>query len=413
MKIWILNHYAGLPEHVPATRTFDISRRLVNRGHSVTIFASSFSYYKHEEEHLLLGEKFKIEDYNGLKFIWIKTFSYFSNSWKRLLNIVEYAYRTYFIGKSLGTPDIIVGTCVHPFAPLSAYLLAKYYKVPFCYEVTDLWPETLVEMGSIHRLNPVSIMLYWLERKLFYKATRIITLLPYVNEYVYSKGLDGSKVEWIPNGFDRERYMINSDEPVVQEPFIVMYAGGFSEAQGLTTIVEAAKIVQDKGYTDIEYHLLGDGKERTKLMELSNNYNLKNILFPGMIPKDQLHKYLINASVFIACLKNMNLFKYGISPNKLMDYFMAEHPIIFAINSKNNPVADANAGLSIQPEDPESMAKAIVEVYNMSHLERRKMGLNGKKYALANYDFDILSTKYEKTLVSAIKDYDKSRYARR
>lgn len=405
MKIWILNHYAGLPAHVPGTRSYDLAKRLSAKGHQVTVFASSFSYYRHEEEHLDEGEGWRQEEHEGIRFIWIRSYPYFRNDWRRFLNFLEYAVRALVIGlkKSSDRPDIIIGTCVHPLSPLVAWLLSKRYSVPFCYEVTDLWPQTLVDMGAMSKDGLAATVLYKLEKFLFIRSVRIISLLPYVNKYVEEIGLDGAKVVWIPNGIDASRCVLG-EEKQHDGLFRVIYAGGFSKAQGLETIIEAAKIIKERGYDQIRFILYGDGKERAVLQAKVEEEQISNVTFPGMVKKKEIYQRLNEGDIFVSCLQDLPLFKHGISPNKLMDYFIVGKPIIFAIKASNNPVAEAGAGVSIAPEDPQAMADATISFFNTSEAELKEMGERGRKYVLANHEFDILADKLESVLYEIIKE---------
>jgi len=101
MNIWILNHYAGTPDTMPATRPYDLSRELIKRSHSVTIFASSFCHHEFVEERLQPGERQKTENCDGVRFIWLRTFPYKGNNWRRVINMLSYAWRAFWVGKDL------------------------------------------------------------------------------------------------------------------------------------------------------------------------------------------------------------------------------------------------------------------------------------------------------------------------
>jgi len=124
VNIWILNHYATAPDE-PTTRSYDIGRQLVKEGHSVTIFASSFSHYKFREKVLKPGENWRPETLEGVRFMWLRTFPYRGNEWRRVVNWLSYSWRAFFLGLRLKEkPDAIIGTCVHPLAVLTAYSLS-------------------------------------------------------------------------------------------------------------------------------------------------------------------------------------------------------------------------------------------------------------------------------------------------
>src|SRR5690606_6594591 len=130
MNIWIFNHYAITPNSGGITRDYDIAKRLTSQGHKVTIFASSFDHRSREEKHLdQKTENYKEEYYDNIRFVWIRTTPYSSNSYKRVFNILSYAWRGFFISKKISDkPDIVIGTVVHPLAALLGYLVARRNK---------------------------------------------------------------------------------------------------------------------------------------------------------------------------------------------------------------------------------------------------------------------------------------------
>lgn len=400
-KIWIFNHYATKPDE-PTTREYDIGRELIRKGHQVTIFASSFSHYKFKEKYLFSREKWKKEDYNGVIFVWIKTFPYKKNNWHRFVNMFSYAWRVFWIGKRMKErPDVIIGTCVHPFAVLSAFLLSRVKKSHFFFEVTDLWPQTLVDMGFLSPKNPLVFILRFLEKFLYIRAEKIITLLPYAGDYIASFGIPKEKIVWISNGADLSRFeKMKPYDGGRKEKFTFMYLGIHSPYAGLNIVLEAAEILQKEGKKNLKFVFIGGGSEKSNLIKFAQDKNLNNVEFRDMIPKDQVFKAMEEADAFISIIKSMPvLIKYGISSNKLIDYLAAGRPIIFSVSSKNNPVEEAGAGLTIPPDDPSAFAEAVKKIISLTPEERIKMGENGKVYAQKNYDIKKLAEKFEKLLI--------------
>lgn len=149
-------------------------------------------------------------------------------------------------------PDVVIGTCVHPLAPLTAYLLSRKHNGRFFYEVTDLWPQSLIDMGAIGKKHPVAIGLRFLEKFLFKRSEKIISILPNIQPYVKDLGLDQDKVEWIPNSVNIKHFQnIVPSNRDVSQGFKISYLGGLSAYQGLEHILyAAAKVIQisDKIY---------------------------------------------------------------------------------------------------------------------------------------------------------------------
>jgi len=406
MNIWIFNHYALTPDLPGGTRHFDFAKELTNRGHKVIIFASSFHYSLLKETKKYDKNKFILEIYDNVNFIWIKTFPYKKNDWKRVLNMLSYSYRSYKVAKnyekiSIDKPDIIIGSSVHLFAVYTAYKLSKFFKVPFVMEVRDLWPQTLIDMG-ISKWHPFIILLGILEKFLYKQAKRIITLLPKAKDYITSLGVSEDKIVWIPNGVYINRFSNNRLKNKNTKKFIVTYAGAIGKANNLDVLIEAAKILKD--VRDIEFIIVGDGPERKKLEKKVFELGLNNVQFKGSVSKNEVLFYLCNSDILYFNLKKSPVFKYGISSNKLFDYLASGKPVIFAASAGNNPVADARAGITIPPENPEALAEAILKLYRMPKEERQEMGERGRKYVEKYYSIPKLVDKLEKVLYEVIND---------
>lgn len=398
-NIWIFNHYATKPDE-PAARDYDMAKQLAERGNKITIFASAFSHYKLKIKYLEAKENWRIEDVNGVRFVWIRTFPYKKNNWRRFLNMLSYSWRVINVAVELDErPDVIIGTCVHPFAVWSAYSIAKKKKAKFFYMVRDLWPQTLVDIGYINKINPLVFFLRILEKFLYKKASKIITVLPYASDYISGLGIEKEKIVWIPNGVNLDLYKdIKEYKGGNKDNFVFMYTGIFARYANLDTIVKAAKILQDQEKNNIRFILIGDGIEKNNLLELSERLNLKNIEFRAMVPRSEVIKIMDEADAFISIIKDMPVLKYGIASNKLNNYLIFQRPVICAINAKNNPVEEIGAGIVIPPGNPEALAKACERMVSLAPMQRIEMGRKGADYVRKNYDIKILAEKLEKLL---------------
>jgi len=404
-NIWIFNHYAITPDLPGGTRHFDFAKELTKRGCNVTIFASSFIHGIYENKKLKNGENWKIENYEGVNFVWIRTFPYNKNNWRRVLNMRSYSWKAYRLGKKIGKisaeikkPDVIIGSSVHPFAALTGYKLSTYYKVPFIFEVRDLWPQTLIDLGEISPKHPLVIILKKLEKFLYRKASKIIVLLPRADEYIVPLGIRKDKIVWISNGVDLKRFEVTKNNSDVGNGFIVLYAGAHGIANGLDTLLESARILKQRHYKNITVELVGNGPEKEKLINKAKQEVLDNVFFKDSVKKDEIPTILNTADVLFSGSLTRDIYKYGISFNKLFDYLAAGKPIIFSSDSSNNPIAEASAGITVPPEDPEAVAEAIIKLYNMSEKGREQMGENGRKYAEKYHSIPVLVDKLEKVV---------------
>ena len=399
MNIWIFNHHALTPDMSGGTRHYDFAKELVKRGHSVTIVASSFHYSKYKEMKEYGNKEYLQETIDGVHFIWIKTPPYFGNGISRVKNMLSYTYKVVNIIPKLNLkdPDIIIGSSVHLFAVYAAYKLAQKYHTPFIMEVRDIWPQTLIDMG-ISKWHPFIITLGWIERYLYKKADMIISNLPYAFEHI-GKFVPKEKFIWISNGVDLDN--INHIEKTKTDKFTISYTGAIGVANNLTLLVDAAEKLKEK--KDIFFRIVGDGAEKEKLKELVKLKNLQNISIEDSVAKNEVSNILQSSDILYFNLKDSPVFNFGISSNKLFDYMAAGRVIIFSTKAKNNPIKDANAGYTIEPDNLKQLEQTILNIYNLQQNERNTIGNKIRKYAEENYSISVLTDKLEKLLEDVVR----------
>lgn len=410
-----MNHYALLPDMGGITRHFDFAQELVRRGHEVTIFASSFDL-KLKSEKINDNKRFKEEVVNGVRFIWIKTYHYKKNNYGRFINMFSFAFNSYRVGRKLAQkPDTIIGSSAHPFTCISAYYLSKKYKAKYLTEIRDLWPQTLIDLGSISQDGIAAKAFKLLEKFIYNKAEKIVVLMYNAVEYIKTYGVPKDKIIYIPNGVAVNRYdeiikeyqkieilrqgKSSSIDNIIKEhnsKFTAAYLGNIGQANSIYTIIEAMKIVKSKGYEDIHILMVGDGVEKAKCIKKSIEYNLDNSIFwYNFIQKQEVPIFLNKIDLCLFNVADYNVLKYGISPNKLFDYLYSGKPVLYACSASNDIVKMANAGISVPAENPEKLAEALIEFYNMPKSKRDGLGENGRDYIRKNHDIAVLADRFE------------------
>ena len=397
-SIWILNHYAVTPDMPGGTRHFDFAKELNKRGYDVTIFTSSFHYQKLKELKLSHDQLYRIERVDGIRFIWVKTFPYAGNNWRRFVNMLSYMYRVYNVAKllagrgDLDKPDVIIGSTVHLFAVFAAYRLSRYFQSRFIMEVRDIWPQTLIDLGKMSRFHPAVLVFWMLERFLYKQAEKIISLLPRGEDYFCSLGIDKDKVIYIPNGINIENFRVQTKNNH-DEYFRIFYVGGHSHTDNLYVFLSAAEKVRAMDL-QIMFILVGDGIEKKSLVEYTQQRKLTDIVsFREPVVKSDIPKVLAEADALYLSMQNSDIYKYGISFNKLFDYLASGKPIILYGNPASNPIVEANAG--IVADTLGNLAEAIVTICNMPPEDRLEMGMRGRDYAEKYHDIPVLVDKLE------------------
>ena len=393
------------------------AKELIERGYQVALFASSFSHNKFIEQLEYPCKTFYIKTIveKGFLRIWIKTPPYYGNTNKRIVNQLSFAYRTVKAGSqgNQDTPDVIIGSSVHLFAGLAGYYLASKYKVPFIFEVRDLWPQTLVDIGALNEKSPITYLLRKLEIFLYKKADKIISVLPKGTSYITALGIDREKVIYIPNGISLEWFDSNIKNPDIPsdvkkyfnstalDKFVCCYTGAMGIANGLDTIIDAAKILCNNN--NIQFLLVGAGPEKEKLLNKTVKEGIGNVTFISSVDKEVIPYILVNSDVCLFHLKNTPVFKYGVSSNKIFDYMASGKPMISAMNSSIDFVEEANCGVSLPPDDPIKMAEAVQGMAELSIEDRIQFGKNGRKYVEDHHDYALLT----KRLLEVIEESKK------
>ena len=399
--IWFINDYAGSAYHGMEFRNYYFAKELVKRGHKVTIVTASYMHlFKKLPE---TKGNYTFEEIDGINYIWVKVPKYGESTDKRrVLKWFVFTSKLFFLPLSkMGKPDAVVASPMAPFLVLPAYRLAKKFKAKFIYEVKDIWPLSIIELGGINPKNPLIRAMSWCEKFAVKKADKVVSSLQNYGEHL-SKDLGiNREFIWINNGVDLNE--MAEVEPLSKEienllpkdKFIIGYTGTIGIANALDSFLEAAKKLQS--YKDILFVIVGDGKEKQNLLEKYGN--LDNILFIESIKKQQVQSIL---KLFDACyigLQKESLFKYGVSPNKLFDYMYSEKPIVYAIDSgKSNIVKLSNCGVTVEAQNSEEIANGILTLYNMSKEQRENLGKNGKIYVTEHFTYEKLAKKFEDIL---------------
>lgn len=405
-NVWIFNHYAQEPGGAGGTRHYQLAKSLPGHGWEATIVAASVEHQSGRQR-LTGSESERLVQYDGVPFLWVKTSTYQGNGGARMRNMLQYAWQVLKPGKMAGLkrPDVIIGSSVHPFAAAAAAVLAWRYKVPFVFEVRDLWPETLIDMGRLERTSMIARGLRVLEKWLYQRAKRIVVLLPKAHEYIVPMGIDAKKIFWIPNGVDLAGFP-SFDEKNESEKFVLMYFGAHGPANGLENVLRAQQLIEKRPELEnVCLRIIGEGPCKRDLITIASDLNLKRVSFEDSVPKRKIPELAAEANAFVFNLINAPVFKYGISSNKLFDFMAARRPILFCCDAGNNPVADSGAGYTVDPGDPSALADAVARLYRLKATERAEMGLAGRRYVEVEHGFVKLAGKLADCLNEACESH--------
>ena len=411
MNIWILNHYAITPDTAGGTRHYDLSGEMVKQGHQVTIFASSYNHFSKKSRPIELTAFSAADTANDIRFLWIKTPIYKDNDWRRVINMMCFTFLSVIKGLQLKErPDVIMASSPHLFTGISGWLLSRFKKTNFVFEVRDLWPQTLIDIGNYKSNSIIVKFLRDLEKFLYRKAKTIIVLQPKTADYITNLDISPDKIFYVPNGVNPELAGSNEELPDILNntitnlrsygKFLIVYTGSHGITNQLDVIIKAAKELQDRGYVKFHFIFIGSGPEKNSLMALSKKLELYNTAFFNAIPKMAIPTLLNNCNVAVLSWKKTGLYRYGTSANKLWDYMVCGIPIIWAIDTGVDYVKEADCGITVPPEDARAMAEAVLTISKMTDNQRHEMGQRGYRYVMKYHSTPLLANK----LLEVLKD---------
>ena len=403
INILLINQYSYPPGKSNWRRHFDLFKNFSKESYNIDIICGSFVHDR-KEKILNKGEKYRLINSEGIKYHVLSGISYKSKI-VRMFSMIQFFFKVLFFSKKLkDKPDIVYASSPHPFNGLAGMYLARKYKCPFILEIRDLWPETWVAMGATTKKSVLYKIFAYIEKVLYKNADKIVTLTAN-KDYYTSVGVDEKKVEIVSNGVDLAKYdsLLREESPIKfpENKFNILYTGAHGTANCLEFILEVAKLMEND---EIIFNFIGEGEKKVELIKQSEEYNLKNVRFYSPINKNFIPSTLKNGDAMILPVRDEPLYKYGISPNKMYEYFASAKPIIFSGNVANDMVKEANAGISVEAENIKKIKEAVLSLYNMSNEEREILGKNGRKYVEENYNTKVLSKKIEKIILNLLED---------
>lgn len=404
MNILLINHYAGSPKYGMEYRPYYLAREWVQAGHNVTIIAASYSHLRSKNP--VVSQVVNEEMIDGIRYVWLKTSSYQGNGFARICNMMQFIWRLNNYIKNLKREEIhaVIASSTYPLDIYAARKVKENHNARFIYEVHDLWPLSPMELGKIPAWHPYIMFMQKAENDAYRYCDAVVSLLPCSKKHMISHGLKTEKFTYLPNGIVVDEWQHTTEElPIAhsklintlktKDYFIVGYAGSHGISNALDSLVKSAALVRNNR---IAYVFVGQGPQKGALGQLASD--LDNVFFLDSVSKNAIPILLSNFDVCYIGAQRNPLYRFGVSPNKLMDYMMAAKPIIYAIEAGNDPVKEAGCGISVPPEDPQAIADAIQTLASMSVAERETMGQRGQEYVMTHHDYKIIAKQFLKVL---------------
>ncbi len=412
MKILLVHQYFLEDNDSGGSRWNEITRTWTEKGHHITVLAGMMHANGKEKRPEYKGKHF-VKKQQGEVIVWRchVSESYNKGFTGRLWGYFSFMFSSLWAGlfKAKGEFNVVIVTSPPLFVGFSGYLISLFRRLPFVFEIRDLWPESAIDTGVLTNKFIIKLA-YWFEGFIYKKAKLINVLTPaFYNTLRDKKKVPVEKLIMIPNAsdfslsesllqtFDREQFR---KEQGLNDKFVITYVGAHGVANHLEQILHAGKALED---TNVQFLMIGQGMEKDRLKQMATTMNVNNVTFCDPVPKAEVFKYILASEMGASVLKKVDTFKTVYS-NKTFDYMSCKTPILMAIDGVSRElVEEAKAGVYVEPENT-SEYNRIIRQYLTNPARLRTEGENGYNYAKMNFDRTILASKYLVYINSIISD---------
>lgn len=405
MNVLYYHQHFSTPQGSTGTRSYEMARRLLAQGHSVTMVCGSYgggntglagAYQNGKREGRVAGiqvVEFELPYSNRDSFL------------RRTLTFLKFAWRSAWLVLRRDY-DLVFATTTPLTAGIPGILARWLRGKPFVFEVRDLWPELPKAMGVIR--NPLVLgamsVLEWLSYR---SAHRLIGLSPGIVDGIARRGVPRERIALIPNGCDLDIFGVSAEpwrpEGVGVNDLMAVFTGTHGIANGLDAVLDAAAELKRRGRNDIKLVLIGQGKLKVELQQRAHAEQLDNVIFHDPVNKAKLAGLMAATDVGMQILANVPAFYYGTSPNKFFDYIAAGRPVL-----NNYPgwlagiITEHECGYAAPPDDPVAFANALIHAADHRD-ELRRMGQRARALAQSEYNRDLLAARFVTWLEDAVE----------
>jgi glycosyltransferase involved in cell wall biosynthesis len=402
MNILLVHQYFLEEDDPGGSRWNEFTRVWTEQGHMVTVLGGMMHYNGKEKRAEYKGKYF-VKKQQGAVTVWRCHVSeaYNKHFVGRLWGYFSFMFSSLYAGmyKTKEKFDVIIVTSPPLFVGVSGYFLSRLKKMPFVFEVRDLWPESAIDTGVL--TNKLIIKLaYWVEGFIYKKAKLINVLTPaFYNALRDKKGIPESKLIQISNAADfslSEKLLRDFDasafrrEHDLEGKFVITYVGAHGVANHLEQVLDAGEALSD---TNVLFLLIGQGMEKDRLKKMAANRNITNVRFLDAVPKADVFRYILASEMGASVLKRVDTFKTVYS-NKTFDYMSCKKPILMAIDGVSRELVEAaGAGVYVEPENVNEY-NGIVRTYLNDPERLVREGESGYRFAKQNFDREVLAMRY-------------------
>jgi glycosyltransferase involved in cell wall biosynthesis len=396
MRIVYFHQYFATRDSATGTRSFELAKRFAARGHAVTIVSSAALLPRDQGAGAVRLRPFVRDRIEGIDLVLLNV--PYSNYFSYALRLAAFGLFTAgasIAGPLLPRPDVVFASSTPLTIGIPGLLTARLRRVPFVFELRDLWPEVPVAIGAL-RSRPLIAAARQLEALLYRGAARIVVLSEASRDALLERGVPAGKLVFVPNACDLDLF---SPENVDHEfraghgltgKFVALYSGAMGRANGIDQLIDAAVALRDAGRDDVAIVAVGDGGRRPHLEASARRLGLDNLHVLGPLPKQRLAGVVGAADVTLTLFAPDPIFETN-SPNKFFDSLAAGRPVIVNLDGWLRRVLnDARAGVYVPAGDGDALAATLAALADEPALVMR-MATNARLLAEREFARDVLA----------------------
>ncbi len=378
MHILFLTDNFPPESNAPASRTFEHCREWVRAGHQVTVITCAPNFPKGKVFDGYRNRPWQQEEMSGIQVI--RVWSYITANEGFIKRILD--YQSFMLGAILAAPfvrgvDVVVGTSPQFFTACAAYLVSRMKRIPFVFELRDMWPESIKAVGAM-KDSAVIRALERIELFLYRKAARIVTVTHAFKDTLMRRGIDGQKIEVVTNGVDLSHFSPQAKDAQLlaqhdlKGKFVAGYIGTHGMAHALETLLEAAQTLQQMpGSENIRLLFLGDGARKAELTNQAQAMGLSNVMFLDAVPKDQVKRYWSILDVAVIHLRKTELFT-SVIPSKLFECMGMGLPVLHGVAGESaDIVVREQVGELFESENAHELVAGLLRMRDKSEAYAR------------------------------------------
>lgn len=372
-------------------RTHEFASRLVGMGHDVHVLTTFPSYPSGVVPKEWRGHLFWNGEDNGIHVHRVWSYPAPNTSiLGRIIGNLSFVFFACLTALWLPSTNVLLVESHPMFNGVAALFISFIKRAPYALNVSDLWPESAVQMGMLRNRLLVGA-LKKMVRYFYRHAAVVLAMTAGIREKIVAKGIDSSKVVLFRNSVDAD-FFCTGIEPnglrkhlgVAGDAYVALYAGNLGLAQGLDSLLEVARLFQQDGLGKVHFVLAGDGADRVRLMQLAKDMQLKNVVFAAPLPKKSMPALLNTADCVVVPLRDLELFR-GALPTKMFEAMACGKPVVLAIPGEAEDLMnEAGAGLCVRPGDFQGIHDAILRLVNDAEAAR-SMGVRGRTYVQSHF----------------------------